>query len=816
MPDCAEVAVGLPIPKTFTYRVPSEFSDQISVGKRVLVPFQKRKVTGYVLAFPVPLPRGMDPEKVKEVFDLLDDTPLFDHEMLAFFKWIATYYLYPLGEVIKTGLPPGLTVETRRVLKITATGKSRLGQIPSQSEDYRILQALDRVGETSLGHLSRHLRLKNLHARIHTLKSRGWVTEEPGLREGRTQTKTEPFVISCGEASGAVPPHLTPKESEILSFIRARKRISRKDLRQEFRTISAYLPRLVGKGLVTIDLEERYRDPLAGEFFEPDIAPMLNPDQEKVLSEIENAIAQGGFRAFLLHGITGSGKTEVYMRAVQRVIEKGKEAIILVPEISLTPQLIGRFKRRFDSHIAVLHSGLSPGERYDEWRRILKGEVRITIGARSAIFAPFKRLGMIIVDEEHEASFKQEEKLKYNARDLAVMRAKMHEAVFILGSATPSVESFFNAQTHKFHYLRLPRRVESRPLPTVEIVDMRMEKGDGKSPVFSARLKDALVTNMDQGHQSLIFLNRRGFAHFVLCRDCGWTFRCPNCSVTLTYHAVGRILQCHHCGFTAPTPTECPQCQGYNLYPMGVGTQKVQDEIRNLVPFAKVARMDRDTTTRKGAYARIIRAMASREIDILIGTQMIVKGHDFPGITLVGILCADTVLNFPDFRAAERTFQLLTQAAGRAGRGDAAGRVIIQTYNPDHYSIQKARDHHFVSFYQDEIAFREELKYPPFSRLANLRVSSNNEESTERFAKRLGVAGARIKRQKKPYKDHVDLLGPCTAPLAKVKGKYRWQLLIKSNRTETLHRFVGELIEKTGRQPAGIQLEVDIDPVKLM
>ncbi len=388
----AEVAVGLPIRKTFTYRVPLEFQDQIGIGKRVLVPFQRRKVTGYVLGFPVSLPHAIDPGRVKEVLDLLDDTPLFDESMLAFFKWIATYYLYPLGEVIKTGLPPGLTVETRRVLRITPAGKTRLTQLPPESEDFRLLQTLDRTGGTSLGNLSRRLRAKSVHARILSLKRRGLVSEEPGLSKKRTQTKTEPFVVFCGQTPGAAPPHLTPKESEILGFIQARKRISRKELRQEFRTISAYLPRLTQKRLVTIDLEERYRDPFAGEHFEPDVAPMLTPDQQKALSEIEKSITRGGFSSFLLHGITGSGKTEVYMRAIQRVIEKGEEAIVLVPEISLTPQLIARFKRRFASAIAILHSGLSLGERYDQWRQILKGDVRITIGARSAIFAPFKRL----------------------------------------------------------------------------------------------------------------------------------------------------------------------------------------------------------------------------------------------------------------------------------------------------------------------------------------------------------------------------------------------------------------------------------------
>jgi len=811
----AEVAVGLPIRKTFTYRVPMALNTQMGVGKRVLVPFQKRKVTGYVVALSAAPPHGIDPDRVKEVLDLLDDTPLFDENMLAFFRWISTYYLYPLGEVIKTGLPPGLTVETRHVLRITPKGKDWLARHPAGSQDACLLRILAENGEASPASLSRQLPSKNLRSRILSLKGDGLLAEEPRLKKGQT-TKTEPFVVFCADRAGVTPPHLTPKESDILNFIRMRKKISRKDLRKKFRTISAYLPRLVQKGLVKIDRQERYRDPFAGEPCEPDTLPILTSDQKEALSHIEEATAGGGFKSFLLHGITGSGKTEVYMRIIHRIIEEEKEAIVLVPEISLTPQLIDRFRRRFDPTIAVLHSGLSPGERYDQWRQILRGEVRIAIGARSAIFAPFRRLGVIIVDEEHEPSFKQEEKLKYNARDLGVMRAKMDKAVLILGSATPSVESFFNTQTKKFRYLHLPRRVESRPLPVVEIVDMRLEKRDGRTPVFSSKLRDALINNTETGQQSLIFLNRRGFANFVLCRDCGWTSRCPNCSVTLTYHAVGRTLHCHHCGFVTPTPAECPQCRGYSLYPIGIGTQKIEEETLKLLPSAKVARMDRDTTTRKGAYTRIVRAMESGEIDVLIGTQMIVKGHDFPNITLVGIICADTVLNFPDFRAAERTFQLLTQAGGRAGRGDLMGRVIIQTYNPDHYSIERAKKHDFLAFYQDEITFRKELRYPPFSRLANVRISGNNEEMIERFVKRLGMTGAKIRMTNKTYKSHLDLLGPCRAPLARVKGRYRWHLLIKSDRTEALHRFLGELLEKTDLESTGIQLEVDIDPVSLM
>jgi primosomal protein N' (replication factor Y) len=610
---------------------------------------------------------------------------------------------------------------------------------------------------------------------------------------------------------------LTPRESEILDSIQSKGQVFRRDLQAALPRASYYIRRLVDKGYVSLHAVETYRDPLVGGDEEPDPRPTLTSHQQEVLTLLETSISHGGFHPFLLHGVTGSGKTEVYLRAIQRVIAEGREAIVLVPEIALTPQLISRFRRRFKSGIALLHSGLSPGERYDQWRRILRGEVSIAIGARSAVFAPFRKLGIIIVDEEHETSFKQEDKLKYHARDLAVMRAKMAQALLILGSATPSVESFFNTtQTGKFRYLQLPERVESRPLPSVEIVDMRSEKTDGEHPVFSRALKEALLINADRGQQSLIFLNRRGYANFILCRDCGWSSQCPNCSVTHTYHAVGRVLQCHHCGLGSHVPSVCPHCQGYDLRSVGIGTQRVEDEILELIPSARIARMDRDTTTRKGSYDRIVRSMESRKIDILIGTQMIVKGHDFPEITLVGVVCADTVLNFPDFRATERTFQLLTQAAGRAGRGDRPGTVIIQTYNPDHYSIQRAKDHDFLNFFHEEILYREELGYPPFSRLANLRVTGNRPDATEAFAKHLGAVGGQIKKRRKAFRTHVDLLGPCAAPLAKVKGRYRWQLLVKSDRSERLHRFIAELMDRAEKETSGVHLEVDVDPINLM
>ena len=812
-----EVAVSIPIWKTFTYRVPSVFADQTAVGKRVLVPFQKRKITGYVVAFPAVLSDTLDRTKVKDIIDLLDEEGLFDEALLSFFQWISRYYVHPLGEVIRSGLPPGLTVETRRILQLTPEGKDRLSALPRESEAHRILQFIDQQGgEVSFDLASRRLRIKKLHARVFSLKMQHLLAEERRLKKGGTGAKTEAFVVFGGEPNGVEAPPLTPKESEILACIRSEQRVSRTLLRQRYPRASTYLSRLLKKGCVTLDFEESYRKVSGGEAFGSDVETNLTVHQRSVLSEIEGAIDQGRFSPFLLHGVTGSGKTEVYIRATQRVIERGKEALVLVPEIALTPQLISRFRRRLGPGIAVLHSHLSPGERYDQWRQILRGRLPIAIGARSAVFAPFKKLGVVIVDEEHETGFKQEDRLKYNARDLAVMRAKMSDALLILGSATPAMESFFNAETEKFRYLELPARVEARPLPNVEVVDMRLEPRKGPFCIFSEALKEALVRNREAGGQSLLFLNRRGYAHFILCRDCGWTFRCPHCSVTLTYHAVGRILQCHHCGYTTPTPSTCPRCEGYSLHPLGFGTQRVEHEILGLMPSARIARMDRDTTSRKGAYEAIIRAMERGEVDVLIGTQMIVKGHDFPKITLVGILCADTILNFPDFRAAERTFQLLTQAAGRAGRGDLPGRVIIQTYNPDHYSIQKAKDQDFLTFYRTEILCRKELRYPPLSRLANLRISGSSESITEAFARRLGTVAKEIKTKGPLYRDHVELLGPCSAPIQRVKGKYRWQLLAKSDRSERLHRFVRDLVERIQKETADVQLDVDIDPISLM
>jgi primosomal protein N' (replication factor Y) len=536
--------------------------------------------------------------------------------------------------------------------------------------------------------------------------------------------------------------------------------------------------------------------------------PEPTSDQEAILSEILKGIHSKRFSPFLIYGVTGSGKTEIYIRAIEEVLIQGREAIVLVPEISLTPQLLSRFIDRFGENLALLHSGLGRGERYDQWRRIWKGEVKIAMGARSAIFAPFRNVGIIIVDEEHDPSYKQEEKLKYHARDVAVVRAKQVEATLLLGSATPSLESFYNAERGKFRLLNLPERIEGRPLPRVEVVDVKKEVG-----LLSEKVRTALQKNIEDKKQSLLFLNRRGFANFILCPDCGHTFKCPNCSVTLTYHLRDRTLQCHYCDYRIKAPGDCPKCQGHRLQGMGIGTERLEQEIRLLFPETQVGRMDRDTTSRRRSHLQILKRLESGSIDILVGTQMIVKGHDFPNVTFVGVVSADTSLHFPDFRSSERTFQLLTQVAGRAGRGDVFGEVVIQTFNPDHYSILRAKDHDYIGFYQEEIQFRKALEYPPFSRLINFRMVGNSERRTKAAAEEMGRIGQSL--LKKGYGRGIEILGPSTAPFAKMRGKFRWQMLAKGKSHQLLHRFTKELAFRMEVQlkGKGVHLDIDVDPV---
>lgn len=569
------------------------------------------------------------------------------------------------------------------------------------------------------------------------------------------------------------------------------------------------------KGWLEAHEQVRRRDPFGGAPAEVQAPPVLTPEQEEALTSIQQELmAPPSFRQpVLLHGVTGSGKTELYLRAIQAVQEQGRQAICLVPEISLTPQMIGRFRSRFGTAVAVLHSALSAGEKYDEWQRIRRGEVSIVVGARSAIFAPFDNVGLIIIDEEHENSYKQEGQAPcYHAREVAEERARLEGALLVLGSATPALESYYKADTGRYRLVTLEHRVDRRPMPHVDLVDMREELRSGNRSIFSRTLQEALDQTLAAGEQAILFLNRRGYNTFIMCRSCGEAITCPNCAVAMTYHLGENHLACHYCDYRLPVPRICPKCKGKQIRHMGAGTERVEEELHRLYPQARVVRMDVDTTRRKGSHAAILGAFGRHQVDVLVGTQMITKGLDFPGVTLVGVVLADTSLNLPDFRAAERTFQLVTQVAGRAGRGSRPGRVVVQTYQPDHFSLQAAREHDFASFYKQEISLRQSQGYPPFSDLIHMVLSGPEEAKVRETA---AAIGGLLKQQPFPG----EVLGPAPAPIPKLRGQYRYHLVLKGPDTEAMVRQArAAFAASRGRWRRGkdVRLSVDVGPVSMM
>ncbi|TYO97542.1 replication restart DNA helicase PriA [Geothermobacter ehrlichii] len=597
------------------------------------------------------------------------------------------------------------------------------------------------------------------------------------------------------------------RQARMLELIRMRGEVSLSELRQLFPSPYPQLKRLLEAELVSCRTEERLRDPFLSWPVAPDSGPLLTAEQDEALKRLQPLLEAPRFETFLLHGVTGSGKTEVYLRAIDRVVGLGRTALVLVPEIALTPQLVARFRARFAgrAEISVLHSGLSDGERYDAWRSILRGRAEIVIGARSAVFAPLQRLGLIVVDEEHEASYKQSEGFRYHARDLALLRGQQQRIPVLLGSATPSLPSYHRMVSGQGVLLTLRERAGGQPLPTVELVDMTETLF---RTLLSEPLVGALRANLERGEQSLLLLNRRGFAPYLLCGSCGRGFRCPNCDISLTWHRSEGSLRCHYCDFGQPPPDACPACGGIDLDPQGAGTERLEAELSELFPAARIARMDRDTTSGKGAHRSLVEGMLAGRFDILVGTQMVAKGHDFPGVTLVGVLNADAPLNFPDFRAGERTFALLAQVAGRAGRGDRPGRVLLQTFSPDHYVFDAVVSHDYRRFCEAELAARRSLGYPPFGHLVNLVLAGNLQSRVEE-------AAAALAARLQPLPTGVEILGPVPCLLPRLRGRFRMQILLKASRRPPLRQLLDRLAALSRPVPAGVSLAVDVDPVDM-
>ncbi|RJP93719.1 MAG: primosomal protein N' [Desulfobacteraceae bacterium] len=806
-----DVAVSLPLYQTYTYSVPEPLRPMIAAGKRVLVPFGNRRITGYVLG-PAEIDRI---DGIKPVIEILDEIPLFPASMIPLFKWMADYYIHPLGEVIKEALPGGINVNDCVALEITPQGRDRLKTKTAGCPENDILCLLEtascRLSDVN-GKLGREVSASVISKMIRD----GLLVRKREISNASTRQKTERCV--CLNADCVLPPEaLSEARQRVFRLVAEHGEIAVSDVKKILPTGPAHLKALEQKGYVSIFSQPVYRDPF-GDTVPRDTPPKLTLDQQHVVSGIVNPLGRG-FETFLLAGVTGSGKTEVYMHAAAEALKKGLSVLVLVPEIALISEIERRFRARFGECVAVLHSGLSAGERLDQWVRVSNRQCPIVIGARSAIFAPLTGIGLIIVDEEHDTSYKQESRFRYNARDMAVIRARMAEAVVVLGSATPSIQSVYNVGTRKFSELNLQKRVFSQTLPDISVVDLKQRKDDrGTRRFITIDLQQAMKETLDRGEQVLLFLNRRGFASYPVCAQCGEPLKCRHCDITLTLHQAASSYKCHLCGFSLPASAACTACGSRSIKLMGMGTEKIEAAVRGLFPEARVARMDRDTTVRKGALLKILKGLRHQEIDILIGTQMVAKGHDFPNITLVGIICADLSLSFPDFRAGELTFQVLAQVAGRAGRGERPGRVILQTYSPEHFSITAATDQDFMAFYNQEISFRKTFNYPPFSRMIQLKISGADMKKTRHEATAMGGMCDALKRENPDFNQWIEVLGPIEAPLSRIAGRFRWQIILKSPNATLLHQFARRLVFENNLHLSGnaVRVGIDVDPFFMM
>ncbi|ARB78013.1 MULTISPECIES: primosomal protein N' [Staphylococcus] len=800
----AKVIVDIPsksVDFTFDYVIPKRLAAFVQVGVRVVVPFGPRTVQGYVMDIQSHPDQDIDETKLKEIKEVQDIQPELTSELIQLSAWMSNYHVTKRISVLEAMLPSAIKAKYQKAFEL----------VKEQEVAESLCVKFNKEGH----YLYKDAQKNNDLAELVQLLNNGDIREVTLLSQ-KLKKKTQRAVkIIQGYHPDEVLAKLEKyiKQYDLYAYLLDEQQhiVFLKEI-NDMGFSNSSLDALIKKGYVEKYDAEIDRDPFADRVFEQEVKQKLTIEQQHAFDTVKTTLDGDEARTFLLHGVTGSGKTEIYLQTIEAVLNKGKQAMMLVPEIALTPQMVLRFKRRFGDDVAVLHSGLSTGEKYDEWQKIRDGRARVSVGARSSIFAPFKELGLIIIDEEHESTYKQEDYPRYHAREIAQWRSQYHNCPIILGSATPCLESFARAEKGVYTLLSLPHRVNQQALPNIDIIDMREELSRGNRSMFSNDLRDAMNARLKKKEQIVLFLNRRGYASFMLCRDCGHVPQCPNCDISLTYHKTTDQLKCHYCGYEETPSNQCPNCESEHIRQMGTGTQRVEELLQQEFPDARIIRMDVDTTSRKGAHEKLLSDFEQGKGDILLGTQMIAKGLDYPNITLVGVLNADTMLNLPDFRASERTYQILTQVAGRAGRHEKEGQVIIQTYNPEHYAIQDVKQNNYLTFYQREMTYRKLGKYPPYYFLINFTISHKEMKKVMEASKHIH----HILLQHLTSKSYV--LGPSPAALSRINNEYRFQILVKYKREPELLTALQYLDDYYHEQyiKDKLSLKIDIDPQVMM